>query len=135
MLLDASSRMLLRNTLAVMPDVPAQSRRVTPLKVVGWVAYFLTLAVLAWFIILWIHNDVPKTDQLYPLPGIASALLIVGLWTIIGPALYKSRSTATRVGKYVLGVLLSILFYPIVVTGLSSFAAWIVSLVPGSPLH
>lgn len=91
--------------------------------------------MLAWFVVLWIHNDVPKTDQLYPLPGIASALLIIGLWTIIGPALYKSRSTATRVGKYVLGVLLSIIFYPIVVTGLSSFAAWIVSLVPGSPLH
>ena len=118
-----------------MPDVAVPSRRVTPLKVVGWVAYLLTLAVLVWFIVLWIHNDIPKTAQLYPLPGLASLLLIIGLWTIIGPALYKSRSTATRAGKYAIGVLLSILFYPIVVTGLSSIAAWIVSLVPGSPLH
>ena len=127
--------MLVRNTLTVMPDVSTPQRRITRLKVAGWVAYLLTLAVLAWFVVLWIHNDVPPAQQLYPLPGIASVLLIVGLWTIIGPALYKSRSTATRAGKYVLGVLLTVLFYPIIVTGLSSFAAWIVSLIPGSPLH
>jgi hypothetical protein len=138
MLLEPSSRMLIPNTLSVMPDdrvAGPAARRSTLLKIVGWVSYFITVALFVLFVVLWIRGDVPKQQELYPLPGIASAFLIIGVWTVLGPALYRSRSTATRAGKYVIAVILTILFYPIVVTGVSSLAAWIVSLVPGSPLH
>ena len=121
-----------------MPDDRAAApaaRRSTLLKVVGWVAYAITIALFVLFVILWTRNDIPKGDELYPLPGIASVFLIVGVWTVLGPALYRSRSTATRAGKYVIAVILTIVFYPLVVTGVSSLAAWIVSLIPGSPLR
>ncbi len=121
-----------------MPDDRAAApaaRRSTLLRVVGWVAYAITLALFALFVILWTRGDVPKAQELYPLPGIVSVFLIAGVWTVLGPALYRSRSTATQVGKYVIAVILTVVFYPIVVTGVSSLAAWIVSLIPGSPLH
>ncbi len=132
MLLEASGRMLLRNTLSVMPDDRAAApaaRRSTLLRVVGWVAYLITIVLVVLFVILSIRGDIPKGQQLYPLPGIASVFLILGVWTVLGPALYRSRSTATRAGKYVIAGILTIVFYPIVVTGVSSLAAWIVSLI------
>jgi hypothetical protein len=132
MLLDASGRMLIRNTLSVMPDdraVTPATRRWTPLKIVGWVAYLITLVLFALFVILWIRGDIPKGQELYPLPGIASVFLIVGVWTVLGPALYSSRSAATRAGKYVMAAILTVVFYPVIVTGVSSLAAWIVSLI------
>jgi hypothetical protein len=132
MLLDAPGRMLIRNTLSVMPDdlaaAPA-TRRGTLLRIVGWVAYAITLVLFALFVILSIRGDVPKGQELYPLPGITSVFLIVGVWTVLGPALYRSRSTATRAGKYVIAAILTVVFYPLVVTGVSSLAAWIVSLI------
>jgi hypothetical protein len=132
MLLEAPGRMVLRNTLSVMPDDRAAApavRRSTLLRVVGWVAYLITIVLVALFVILSIRGDIPKGQELYPLPGIASVFLIVGVWTVLGPALYRSRSTATRAGKYVIAAILTIVFYPIVVTGVSSLAAWIVSLI------
>jgi hypothetical protein len=159
MLLEPSKRMLARNTLTVMPDeraaaeaarrkkaaarqtrgpAPAEttaqtvpSRRVTPLKIVGWVAYLVAAVIFVLFVLLWIRGDISKSQQLYPLPGVASGFLIVGVWTVLGPALYRSRTTATRAGKYVLAVLVTIIFYPLIVTGVSSLAEWIVSLFPG----
>jgi len=124
--------MLIRNTLSVMPDdlaAAAATRRGTLLKIVGWVAYGITLVLFALFVILSIRGDIPKGQELYPLPGIASVFLIVGVWTVLGPALYRSRSTATRAGKYVIAAILTVVFYPLVVTGVSSLAAWIVSLI------
>ena len=120
-----------------MPDERAAvpQRRLTWLNVVGWVSYLIAVAVLVVFVLLWIHGDISKAQQLYPLPGLASGFLIVGIWTALGPALYGSRTTASRAGKYVVAVLLTVLFYPVVVSGVGALAEWVVSLVPGSPLH
>jgi predicted anti-sigma-YlaC factor YlaD len=140
MLLDASGGALLGNRLTVMPDeraVPraAPVRRALWLRIVGWAAYAIALALLVVFVVLWIRGDISKGQQLYPLPGFATGFLIIGVWTYLGSWLYKSRSTATRVGKYVLAVLVSVGIFPTAVTLVSAVAGWIVSLIPGSPLH
>jgi hypothetical protein len=123
-----------------LPPVVAQPQRVpqrrpTALRIVGWAAYVVALAIFVVFVVQWVHDEIPVGQQLYPLPGIAAAFLIIGIWTILGPSLYNSRSTATRAGKYVLAVVVTIIFYPLIVTGISSLAQWVVSLIPGSPLH
>jgi hypothetical protein len=110
---------------------PASAPRIAWLRTVGWVAYIATLVAIAVFVVLSVQGLIPKTQQLYPLPGVIAGLLIIGLWTAIGPALYKSRSTATRVGKYVLAILVTIVVFPLVVTGVSTLSEWIVSLFPG----
>jgi hypothetical protein len=137
MLLDASGGVLLGNKLTGMPDerVASPVHRALWLRIVGWVAYTIALALFVVFVVLWIRGDISKGEQLYPLPGFATGFLIIGIWTVLGPWLYKSRSTATRVGKYVLAVVVSVGIFPTAVTLVSAVAGWIVSLIPGSPLH
>ena len=140
MLLDASSEALPGNRLTVMPDERAVPKAAPPhralwLRIVGLAAYAIALALLVVFVVLRIRGDISEGQQLYPLPGFATGFLIIGVWTYLGPWLYKSRSTATRVGKYVLAVLISVGIFPTAVTLVSAVAGWIVSLIPGSPLH
>ncbi len=134
MLLERSNAVTARNTLSVMPDeraVAAAPRRITPLRVVGWAAYLVALVLFVVFVVMWIRGDVATNQQLYPIPGIAAGFLVIGIWTALGPALYKSRSTATRVGKYVLAVVVSVGVFPTLVTIVSGLAGWLVSLDPG----
>jgi predicted anti-sigma-YlaC factor YlaD len=134
MLLERSNAVTARNTLSVMPDeraVAAAPRRITPLRVVGWAAYLVALVLFVVFVVMWIRGDVATNQQLYPIPGIAAGFLVIGIWTALGPALYKSRSTATLVGKYVLAVVVSVGVFPTLVTIVSGLAGWLVSLDPG----
>ena len=95
----------------------------------------MALALFVVFVVLWIRGDISRTQQLYPLPGLASGFLIIGIWTALGPWLYRSGSIAARAGKYVLAGLITIVIYPAVVTLVGALAEYIVSLIPGSPLH
>jgi hypothetical protein len=105
------------------------------LRIVGWVAYAIAVALFVVFVVLWIRGDISRGQQLYPLPGFATGFLIVGIWTALGPRLYRSHSTATRAGKYVAAVVVTVIIYPAFVTAVATVAEYIVSLVPGSPLH
>jgi 4-amino-4-deoxy-L-arabinose transferase-like glycosyltransferase len=133
MLLDASGWMRARNTLCVMSDDRAASelpRRVTPLKIAGWVAYLVAIVLVVVFIVESIGGTIPKSQQLYPLPGVAAVFLVLGIWSVLATVLWKSRSTATRVGKYILAVLVTIIVYPLLVTIVSDLALWVVTLDP-----
>jgi hypothetical protein len=147
--------MLRRNTLSVMPDDraaseaarrktaavrqgkkspaksdPAPARRVTPLKIVGWGAYLVAIVLVVIFIVESINGNISSGQQLYPLPGVATVFLVIGIWSTLATALWKSRSTATRAGKYILAVLVAIVVYPLLVTIVSDIAVWLVSLDP-----
>ena len=157
MLLEASGRMLRRNTLSVMPDdraaseaarrknaaarqgkkspaksdpAPPPARGVTPLKFVGWGAYLVAIVLVVVFIVESINGNISAGQLLYPLPGVATVFLVIGIWSTLATALWKSRSTATRAGKYVLAVLVTIVVYPLLVTIVSDIAVWLVSLDP-----
>ena len=110
--------------------VPQHTRRVTPLKVVGWVAYLVAIVLVVVFIVESINGKIPASQLLYPLPGAATVFLVIGIWSILATALWKSRSTATRTGKYILAVLVTIVVYPLLVTIVSDIAVWLVSLDP-----
>jgi len=105
------------------------------LRIVGWIAFAVALVLFVVFVVLWVRGDIPRSQQSYPLPGLATGFLIIGIWTALGPWLYRSRSTATRVGKYVLAGVFTIVIYPAVVAIVGALAEWMVSLIPGSPLH
>jgi len=107
------------------------ARRVTPLKIVGWAAYLVAIVLVVVFIVESINGNIPTSQQLYPIPGAAAALLVIGIWSTLATVLWKSRSTATRAGKYILAVLVTIIVYPLLVTVVSDIAIWLVSLDPG----
>jgi magnesium-transporting ATPase (P-type) len=110
---------------------PETVRRVTVLRIVGWAAYLVAIVLFVVFIVESIGGNVPTSQQFYPIPGVATVFLIVGIWSTLATVLWNSRSTATRVGKYIVAVLVTIIVYPLLVTILSDVASWLVSLDPG----
>jgi hypothetical protein len=98
---------------------------------VGWAAYVVAIALFVVFIVESIGGNIPASQQFYPIPGVATVFLIVGVWSTLATVLWKSRSTATRVGKYIVAVLVTIILYPLLVTIVSDAATWLVSLDPG----
>jgi hypothetical protein len=116
--------------------LPAESiRKPAWLRILGWITFAVALALFVVFVVLWVRGDISRAQQLYPLPGLATGFLIIGIWTALGPWLYRSRSTAARAGKYVLAGVITIGIYPAAVTLVGALAEYIVSLFPGSPLH
>jgi hypothetical protein len=157
MLLDGRGRMPSPNTLSVMPDeraaseaarrkkaaarrtptsgaktpdAPGATRRISVVKVAGWVAYLVALVLLVIFVVESIGGHVQKSQQLYPIPGIATIFIVLGIWSVLVTVLWNSRSTATRVGKYVLAVLVTVVVFPLLVTIVSGVAEYIIALDP-----
>jgi hypothetical protein len=126
----AAARQPPKAPVAPPATTPEPARRATPLKIVGWVAYLVALVILVVFVLESIHGSIPTSQQLYPLPGLAAAFVVIGVWSVLGPFLYASRSTATRAGKYVLAALATVILFPLLVTIASDIALWIVSLDP-----
>jgi NADH:ubiquinone oxidoreductase subunit 6 (subunit J) len=117
----------LRNREAVL--AASGHRDVTPLRVIGWVAYALAVVVFILFIVQLDVSSDPNGAAPLLLPIIAICLCTVGLWCALGPVLWESRSRGRRARNVVIAIVVNAIVAPLLVPLIVSVGSLIADLI------